>query len=77
LVSVASVIQKDGTGRVAFGGVAHKPWRLEDADAELLKGADAVTKQVFAGASPTSYNAFKLPLATRALASIIAEARAS
>jgi len=28
LVSVAAVIQPDGTGRVAVGGVAHKPWRL-------------------------------------------------
>ncbi|MGC5376491.1 FAD binding domain-containing protein, partial [Salmonella enterica] len=27
LVSVAAVIQADGSGRVALGGVAHKPWR--------------------------------------------------
>ena len=27
LVSVAAVVQPDGTGRVALGGVAHKPWR--------------------------------------------------
>src|SRR4029079_8356268 len=30
LVSVAAVIQRDGTGRVAVGGVAHKPWRGEE-----------------------------------------------
>ena len=27
LVSVAAVVQADGTGRFAVGGVAHKPWR--------------------------------------------------
>ncbi|MGO7259062.1 xanthine dehydrogenase family protein subunit M, partial [Rhizobium brockwellii] len=26
LVSVGAVIQPDGTGRVAVGGIAHKPW---------------------------------------------------
>ncbi len=37
LVSVAAVVQPDGTGRVAFGGVAHRPWRVEEAEAELPK----------------------------------------
>uniref|UniRef100_UPI0015757578 FAD binding domain-containing protein n=1 Tax=Sphingomonas bacterium TaxID=1895847 RepID=UPI0015757578 len=32
LVSVAAVIQPDGSGRVAFGGVAPRPWRVEAAD---------------------------------------------
>jgi xanthine dehydrogenase YagS FAD-binding subunit len=74
LVSVAAVIGKDGTGRVAFGGVAHKPWRVEAAEAALPLGAAAVTSIAFAGAKPTEDNAFKLPLATRALASVIAQA---
>jgi xanthine dehydrogenase YagS FAD-binding subunit len=77
LVSVAAVLQKDGTGRVAFGGVAHKPWRVEAAEAAMPQGAAAVTARTFAGAKPTSENAFKLTLATRALASTIAEARAA
>lgn len=76
LVSVAAVIQPDGTGRVAFGGVAPKPWRVEAADALLPQGAAAVTARAFRGATPTKDNAFKLPLATRALASVIAEAKA-
>ncbi|MEG3162390.1 xanthine dehydrogenase family protein subunit M [Sphingomonas sp. LB2R24] len=76
LVSVAAVIQPDGTGRVAFGGVAPKPWRVEAAEALLPRGAAAVTARAFQGATPTKDNAFKLPLATRALASVIAEARA-
>ena len=39
LVSVAAIVQRDGTGRVALGGVAHKPWRVEAAEAELPRGA--------------------------------------
>ncbi len=77
LVSVAAVVQKDGTGRAAFGGVAHKPWRVEAAEAAMAQGAATVTAQAFAGAKPTSENAFKLSLATRALASTLSEARAA
>ena len=75
LVSVAAVIQDDGTGRVAFGGVAHKPWRVEAAEAALPQGAKAVTAQVFAGANPTEENKFKITLAERTLAAVIAQAR--
>jgi xanthine dehydrogenase YagS FAD-binding subunit len=75
LVSVAAVVQPDGTGRVAFGGVAPKPWRVEAAEAALPQGARAVTAQVFAGARPTEENRFKIPLAERTLASVLAEAR--
>ena len=42
LVSVAAIVQRDGTGRVALGGVAHKPWRVEAAEAEMPRGAKAV-----------------------------------
>ena len=75
LVSVAAVIQPDGTGRVAFGGVAPRPWRVEAADALLPQGAAAVTARAFQGATPTADNRFKLPLATRALASVIAQSK--
>ncbi|KQN90097.1 molybdopterin dehydrogenase [Sphingomonas sp. Leaf231] len=75
LVSVAAVIQKDGSGRAAFGGVAHKPWRVEAADAEMTRGAAAVTARAFANARPTEDNVFKIPLATRALAATIAEGK--
>ncbi len=76
LVSVAAVIHPDGTGRVAFGGVAPRPWRVEEAEALLPRGAAAVTTRAFGGATPTADNAYKLPLATRALASVIAQAKA-
>ena len=76
LVSVAAVIQKDGSGRVSFGGVAHKPWRVEAAEAAMPQGAKAVAAQVFAGATPTEENKFKITLAERALASVMAQAKA-
>jgi len=76
LVSVAAVIQKDGSGRAAFGGVAPKPWRVDAADAQLKRGAKAATAAAFADARPTEDNAFKIPLAERTLASVLAQAKA-
>ena len=75
LVSVGAVIQRDGTGRVALGGVAHKPWRVEAAEAELPRGARAVADRLLAGARPTRENRFKLPLVERALVAVLAEAK--
>ena len=75
LVAVAAVVQPDGSGRVALGGVAHKPWRVEAAEAEMPKGAKAVTAQLLDGAKPTPENAFKLPLVERTLGSVLAEAK--
>jgi xanthine dehydrogenase YagS FAD-binding subunit len=75
LVSVAAVVQPDGSGRVALGGVAHKPWRVEAAEAELLRGARPAMAAILAGAKPTHENAFKVTLAERTLASVLAEAR--
>lgn len=75
LVSVAAIVQRDGSGRVALGGVAHKPWRVEAAEAALPQGAKATTAQLLAGARPTPDNAFKVPLAERTLAAALAQAR--
>jgi len=75
LVSVAAVIGKDGQGVVAIGGVAPKPWRLDTADAALPEGAKAAAQRLFEGARPQPDNAFKLTLAERTIASVIAEAR--
>lgn len=76
LVSVAAVIQPDGGGRVAFGGMAPRPWRVEAAEPLLPQGAQAFTARAFAGARPTADNRYKLDLATRTLAGVLAEARA-
>jgi xanthine dehydrogenase YagS FAD-binding subunit len=75
LISVGAIIQPDGTGRIALGGVAPKPWRIEGADAELPNGAKAVAAKLLAGAKTTSENAFKVPLVERALAAVLSEAR--
>ena len=75
LVSIGAIVQRDGTGRVALGGVAHKPWRVEAAEAELPRGARAVAAQLLAGAKPTGENAFKLPLVERTLHAVMTEAR--
>jgi xanthine dehydrogenase YagS FAD-binding subunit len=72
LVSVAAILQPDGSGRVALGGVAHKPWRVEAAEAELPRGAAAFVAHALADARPTTQNAFKLPLVERTLASLLA-----
>lgn len=76
LVSVAAILGKDGTGHVAFGGVAAKPWRDAAAEADLPKGAKAVTDRVFADAKPTPENAYKLKLAERTLGAALNQARA-
>ena len=83
LVSVAAAIELDGDTvkdvRLAFGGVAHKPWRAWKAEA-ALKGQRA-TEDSFraaaevelADAQPLGENAFKVELATRTLVAVLAE----
>jgi xanthine dehydrogenase YagS FAD-binding subunit len=77
LVSVATALDMNGSSiraaRIALGGVAHKPWRVVEAE-EVLKGA-APTEQKFAeaadvvlrGARGYKYNAFKIPLAKQTI----------
>ncbi len=77
LVSVGLVVQPDGSGRVAVGGVAHKPWRVEAAESELPRGAKAVATRLLAGARPTHDNEFKLTLVERTLDAVLAEARSA
>jgi xanthine dehydrogenase YagS FAD-binding subunit len=75
LVSVAAIVQPDGMGRVALGGVAHKPWRVEAAESQMPRGAKAVAAQLLAGARTTHENAFKVALVERTLASVLTEAK--
>src|SRR3954468_23531937 len=75
LVSVAAIVQRDGSGRVALGGGAHKPWRGEPAEADRRAGAKAVAARLLAGARTTPDNAFKVPLVERTLASVLTEAK--
>jgi xanthine dehydrogenase YagS FAD-binding subunit len=82
-VSVA-LIAKVERGRVtvdrlAFGGLAHKPWRVEEAERVFADGddakADPIADVVLIGATPTEQNAYKLPLVRRTLAAAIENAR--
>jgi xanthine dehydrogenase YagS FAD-binding subunit len=75
LVSVAAIVQPDGSGRVALGGVAHKPWRVPEAERNMPRGAKAVADPLLAGANPTRENAFKILLAQRTLAAVLEEAK--
>ena len=75
LVSVAAIVQPDGTGRIAVGGVAHKPWRVPAAEQHLPRGGRAVAEQLLAGAKPMHDNAFKVPLVQRTIDAVLAEAK--
>ncbi|MEO7998300.1 MAG: xanthine dehydrogenase family protein subunit M [Gemmatimonadaceae bacterium] len=75
LVSVGVIVQPDGSGRVAVGGVAHKPWRVESAETELPNGAKAVAQKLLADAKPTQQNTFKLKLVERTLSAALLEAK--
>ncbi|RYZ77490.1 MAG: xanthine dehydrogenase family protein subunit M [Proteobacteria bacterium] len=77
LVSVAAALKmKDGVieeARLAVGGVAHKPWRDEAAEA-LMKGQKpsvelfaSVAQKVFADAKGFEHNRFKIELGKRAI----------
>lgn len=85
LVSVASALEMDGDriirGRLALGGVAHKPWRNLEAES-LLEGKIAdeslfteVADLVVAEAQPLKHNRFKVELAKRAIVRALSEAR--
>ena len=75
LVSVGAVVQRDGSGCVALGGVAPKPWRVEAADAALPRGAKPVAERLLAGAKTTRENAFKVLLVERTLDAVLSTAR--
>jgi xanthine dehydrogenase YagS FAD-binding subunit len=85
LVSVAVALALDGEGRVtsaglALGGVAHKPWRVDAAQACLVgrrPDADAAAEaadRLLAGAVGRGHNDFKIELARRAVVRAIARA---
>jgi xanthine dehydrogenase YagS FAD-binding subunit len=83
LVSVAALLDvRDGKVagvRIAFGGVAHKPWRAQRAEAALLgqpansAAFDAAANAELAEARPLRDNAFKIELARRTLTAVLEE----
>ena len=84
LVSVAAVVDAGGgrirSARMAFGGLAHKPWRVEAAEAWLAgtvldeAAVDAAADTVLAGARGFGHNDFKPALLRRTLQVTINEA---
>jgi xanthine dehydrogenase YagS FAD-binding subunit len=74
LVSAAVVVQRDGRSRVALGGVAPRPWRLEQGDQALVQGSQAAADALMAGARTTRDNAFKVTLVERTIAAALADA---
>jgi xanthine dehydrogenase YagS FAD-binding subunit len=73
LISIAVALDLEGTTirdiRLAMGGVAHKPWRLKEAE-QMLKGKEATVENfkmaaelAMKGAKAYEHNAFKLKLA--------------
>jgi xanthine dehydrogenase YagS FAD-binding subunit len=86
LVSVATALEMDGgtisSARIALGGVAHKPWRREEAEAVLTgQAADAATfaraaEILLEGAQGHEHNAFKIDLTRRAVIRALSQAAA-
>jgi len=84
LVSVAAIVATDGgtisSARVAFGGVAHKPWRSVEAEASLTgRPATMATYRAAAEAAMRDavgqgHNDFKIELARRTLCRTLAQA---
>jgi xanthine dehydrogenase YagS FAD-binding subunit len=84
LVSVAAALELDGDtikeGRLAVGGVAHKPWRVTAAEAALRgQRADAgafaqAADLVLRGAKGYGHNNFKIGLARRAIVRTLSQA---
>jgi xanthine dehydrogenase YagS FAD-binding subunit len=83
VTSIAAAVDLQGDSvrdcRLAFGGLAHAPWRATRAE-EVLRGAPA-TEESFARAAqaeleqarPLRDNAFKVPLATNLLVGTLSE----
>jgi xanthine dehydrogenase YagS FAD-binding subunit len=84
LVSVAAVLELDGdivkTARIALGGVAHKPWRAQEAERQLMNAPAssdsfaAAGEAALQGAKGYGHNDFKIQLASRTIARTLADA---
>jgi len=86
LASCAAIVALDGDTirevRIALGGVGTKPWRCLDAEAALVgrPATEASFKKIatmaMAGATPYKHNAFKIPLARKAVVRALRDATA-
>ena len=86
LVSVAVGIELESgaikDARIALGGVAHKPWRVPEAEQSLIgqepgrKRFGEAAGAILNGASGFSHNSFKVELARRAIMRALEQAAA-
>ncbi|MBV8819216.1 MAG: xanthine dehydrogenase family protein subunit M, partial [Acidobacteriaceae bacterium] len=86
LVSVAAAIELDGSNvrdvRIALGGVAHKPWRVPEAENAMRgKKADQIAfaesaLMIVRDGKPRRDNAFKIELARRSIVRALSTAAA-
>ena len=84
LVSVAAIVDAAGgkvrSARLAFGGLAPKPWRVALAEERLIgapaseQAFDAAASDVLDGARGYGGNNFKIPLTRRTLRAVLTEA---
>ena len=83
-VSVAAIVDTAGgvvrSARLAFGGLAHQPWRVQSAEAILAGAAtnpataNAAAERVLQGARGFGHNDFKISLVRSTLRAVLAEA---
>jgi xanthine dehydrogenase YagS FAD-binding subunit len=77
LVAVAAALELDGgrvkQARIVLGGVAHKPWRSQEAEAALVgkpaseESFRRVAEAALKDAKPLAHNAYKVELGKRAI----------
>jgi xanthine dehydrogenase YagS FAD-binding subunit len=84
MVAVAAIVDAQGgtvrSGRLAFGGLAHQPWRVAQAD-DLMNqlqptpaSLEALGDAVLQGARGQGHNDFKIPLVRRVLSAVVSDA---
>ena len=83
-VSVAAIIDAGGgtvrSARMAFGGLAHQPWRVASAEAAMAgatinpSSANAAADRVLEGARSFGHNDFKIPLLRSTLRAVLTDA---
>jgi xanthine dehydrogenase YagS FAD-binding subunit len=85
VASAAVALELDGdhvrTARIALGGVAYRPWRSHEAEAELdgcvldERSAEAAGRAAFAQARPSGENSYKIELGRRTLVRALLQAK--
>ena len=83
-ISVAAIVDSAGgnvrSARLAFGGLAHQPWRVSAAETVLANAAinqttvNAAADRVLQGARGFGHNDFKIPLLRSTLRAVLTEA---